>query len=147
MKRVEVKSQIKSNSETIIKAFLDSDMLKGWWSVERCLIENKIGGIYILAWQINDTGFGYVNSGTIKSFDPNTELVISNFVYMNPKKKILGPMSLTIRATEIDFATSEIYICQDGYQNGIDWDWYYEAVKGAWPIVIENLKKYIENHG
>ncbi|MDH7448421.1 hypothetical protein QBK95_22530 [Aquimarina sp. 2201CG14-23] len=92
---------------------------------------------------MSDKGFGYVSTGIIKKYNPFNELVVSDFVYLNPEKPILGPMSLTIKATEIDGITN-VYLCQDGYQNGKDWDWYFEAVKGAWPNVIQTIKEYLE---
>ena len=31
-----------------------------------------------------------------------------------------------------------------GYQSGGDWDWYYEAVTAAWPVVVKTIKDYLE---
>ncbi len=56
---------------------------------------------------------------------------------------MLGPMTLTIMATQ-KAAITEVYLCQDGYQDGPDWTWYYEAVKQAWPVVMQELKNYLE---
>ncbi|HEY0744160.1 MAG TPA: hypothetical protein VGD40_21990, partial [Chryseosolibacter sp.] len=70
-------------------------------------------------------------------------LVIRNFVYMNPEKELLGPMTLTVRVTQTG-TSSSVYICQDGYQHGTDWDWYYDAVKEAWPVVAKKIKTYLE---
>jgi hypothetical protein len=50
---------------------------------------------------------------------------------------------LTVSAKQ-KWNSAELTLCQDGYQNGVDWDWYYEAVKLAWPSVAQNLKKYLE---
>jgi len=52
-------------------------------------------------------------------------------------------MSLSIFAKPKDGST-ELYICQDGYQKGGDWDWYYEAVVQAWPKALEIIKDYLE---
>jgi uncharacterized membrane protein len=35
-------------------------------------------------------------------------------------------------------------IIQSGYQQGADWDWYYEAVKKAWPAVVVQIRDYLE---
>lgn len=145
MKKVEVKSQITSSPQNVIEAFLDATMMHKWWGVEKCLVEKKTGGVYTLVWNINEQGFSYVTSGIIERLEPNSELVISKLVYLNPEKAILGPMTLTIKATIVDAETSEIYLCQDGYQSGGDWDWYFEAVKGTWSNVIDNLRKHLEN--
>ena len=64
-------------------------------------------------------------------------------VYLNPEREILGPMTLTIQA-EKNYGDTQVYLCQDGYQYGGDWDWYYEAVKEAWPELMEKLKTYLE---
>lgn len=52
-------------------------------------------------------------------------------------------MSLTVRAEQQGDLT-EVHLCQDGYQYGEDWDWYYEAVKEAWPAVMKSFKAYLE---
>lgn len=144
MRKVEVNLLINATPEKIIDAFVNAERLKEWWHVEQSLIEPKIGGLYTLVWQISDQGFGYVSSGQIVSYDPLSELVIDNFVYLNPTKDLLGPMSLTVRVKPIESGT-ELYLCQDGYQSEGDWDWYYEAVKQAWPDLLNSFKSYIES--
>ena len=144
MKKVEVNISIKTTPSTVIQAFTDYQMLKDWWQVERAFIQLKAGGLYTLTWNVSEYGFGYVSSGIIQKYDPQGELTIGNFVYLNPEKDILGPMALTVRATENNGIT-DMYICQDGYQSGGDWDWYYEAVCEAWPKVAEIIKDYLEN--
>lgn len=143
MKKVEATILIETNPGKVISAFTDPQKLAGWWQVGKTLIEAKPGGVYTLAWAVTEKGMGYVSTGIIKTYRPENELVIENFVYLNPEKPFLGPMSLTVRATEKEGGT-EVYLCQDGYQSGEDWDWYYEAVKEAWPQVLETLKMYLE---
>ena len=144
MRKVEVNLLINATSEKIIDAFVNPARLKEWWHVEQALIEPNPGGLYTLVWQISDQGFGYVSSGQIVSYNPVSELIIDNFVYLNPTKELLGPMSLTVRVKSIT-GGSELYLCQDGYQSGGDWDWYYEAVKQAWPDLLNSLKSYMES--
>ncbi|HNT20823.1 MAG TPA: hypothetical protein PKL70_10385 [Saprospiraceae bacterium] len=55
-------------------------------------------------------------------------------------------MSLTMRAKDLG-GTTELYLCQDGYRDGEDWDWYYQAVREAWPKVLVTLKQYLEKTG
>jgi len=143
MKKVEVKISIEADPETVILAFTEPAMLKGWWHVEKTLIEKKVKGLYVLVWGINKKGMGYVSSGTIKEYIKDSKLVIENFVYLNPEKLFLGPMTLAIEALKKKNYT-EVYLCQDGYQDGADWDWYYEAVKVAWPKVMQTLKSFLE---
>ncbi len=142
MRKVESTVIIQAKPARVISAFTELTDLREWWGVERALIEKKPGGSYTLAWNIRSTGFGYVSTGIIKEYKPDSLLVIGNFVYMNPEISILGPMQLTIRALKKAGGT-ECYLCQEGYQEGADWDWYFGAVTGAWPIVLEELRKYL----
>ncbi len=143
MRKVEATISIACKPEMVIKAFTNPDMLKGWWQVERAYIDREVDGMYALTWQVTDKGFGYVSVGTIKTYNPNMQLVIDNFTYMNPEKPILGGMTLTVIAKHNENHTVT-YLCQEGYQQGPDWDWYYEAVKQAWPEVLKTLKAYLE---
>ncbi len=143
MRKVEVTTNIDATPATIIAAFTDTEMLRDWWSVERTLIDKRPGGLYTLAWNISEKGLGFVSTGIIKEYQPDSILIVDNFVYINPDKSFLGPMTLTITAKERSEMT-EFYLCQDGYQNGTDWDWYYVAVNQAWPTVVQTLKDYLE---
>lgn len=143
MRKVEVTIDINSSPKAIISAFTDPDKLRDWWNVEKTLINKKVGGLYTLTWNLSEKGFGYVSTGTIKEYHPDKILVIENFVYLNPDKSFLGPMTLTVRIKEKG-NTTEVYLCQDGYQNGTDWDWYYNTVKQAWPTVMQTFKNYLE---
>ncbi len=143
MKKVESKIKINATPETVIAAFTDPKMLNDWWGVERQLIQLRPGGIYSLAWKISESGFGYISTGIIDEYIFDKKLIIRNFVYFNPDKSILGPLSLSILATPNGNST-ELYVCQDGYQKGGDWDWYYEAVRQAWPKTVEIIKNYLE---
>jgi hypothetical protein len=145
MKKVESKIEIKSSAEDTLNAFIEVDSLKQWWEVERALIEKRNGGIYALAWDISEAGFKYISSGIINSYKPADHLYIENYLYFNPDKPIFGPMSLKVEVKEKGDWT-ELYLCQDGYREGNDWNWYYEAVKQAWPIVLQNLKKFLEKN-
>lgn len=146
MRKVEVTIDIDVSPAVVIAAFTDIDMLKGWWGVGRALIEKRPGGLYTLAWNISDKGFGFISTGVIKEYHANSKLVVENFIYLNPEKSFLGPMILTIEAKE-KLSTTALYLSQDGYQHGADWDWYYEAVRQAWPQVVQTLKDYLEGIG
>lgn len=143
LRKLEARIEIKSSPASVISAFTDPAMLQAWWKVERSLIDLRPGGCYTLAWNISPQGFGYISTGIIREYDPHSLLVIDNFIYLNPERSLLGPMELSIRAREKGGAT-ECYVCQDGYRHGGDWDWYYEAVKEAWPLVLGELKKFME---
>jgi hypothetical protein len=119
-------------------------MLNGWWGVQRSLVDPKIGGVYTLAWKISESGFGFVSTGRIEKFIPGNCLIIGNLVYLNPERPILGPMQLELTVRQAGKNTA-LTICQDGYQDGLDWDWYYEAVLQAWPQAAQTLKTYLES--
>ncbi len=144
MRKVEVTIAIDTTSERIIQAFTDNNMLHDWWNVQRTLIEKKNGGLYTLTWNITGEGFGFVTTGIIKNYQPDSILEIDHLVYLNPGRPLLGPMTLTIKATKKSEKT-ELYLCQDGYQINEDWNWYYDAVKQAWPVAANTLKDYLEN--
>src|ERR1044072_8964286 len=133
-KRVETTIQIKAKPNAVLNAFTDPLHLKNWWGVERSLIEPKKGGVYALAWQIREPGMGYVSSGIITEYLPACQLKIGQIVYFNPQRPILGPMELIILTTP-ENRNTVLSIIQSGYQSGTDWQWYYEAVKAAWPTV------------
>lgn len=143
MRKVEATVCIHTTPEKAISAFTNPVMLQEWWGVEQTLIELKTGGVYTLAWQISDKGFGFVSSGSIKEHQPDKLFAVENMVYMNPEKPFLGPMSFTVTAKPKG-DTTEVYICQEGYQTGEVWDWYYQAVKDAWPAALLTLKAYLE---
>jgi uncharacterized protein YndB with AHSA1/START domain len=93
---------VKTNPQDVISAFIDPHKLSKWWQVEKTLIEPKSGGLYTVAWAVSENGMRYVSTGIIKTYRPDRELMIENFVYLNPDKPFLGPMILTVRATEKD---------------------------------------------
>jgi uncharacterized protein YndB with AHSA1/START domain len=145
MRKVETTIDINVPPDVIISAFTDVNLLKGWWDVERALIGKRPGEPYVLTWNISSSGFGYVCTGTIREYSPVNKIIIDNYTYLNPERDILGPMTLIIKAVKKDDDLSTLYLCQDGYQQGNDWDWYYEAVTNAWPVVIKKLKDFLEN--
>jgi uncharacterized protein YndB with AHSA1/START domain len=147
MRNVECEIEIDAAPEKVLDAFLQQDRLSGWWSVERSFIEAKTGGSYILLWGVSDSGVKYMNTGIIESIHPSDHLHISNWMYVNPEKQILGPQHL-----KIDVAPSAggslLKLTQGDYPEnaGKDWEWYYEVVRDAWPFVLKELKAYLENH-
>ena len=143
MRKVENTIDINVKPEKIFTAFLDPKMLRDWWGVEKTLIEAREGGNYALAWGVSENGFGYVTTGRIETFQLNKALKISNFLYFNPKKEILGPTCLSIDVMTGDKA-SVLTVCQSGYLNGESWDWYYKVVNESWPGVLMYLKTYLE---
>lgn len=143
MRQVETTIQIQAAPHRVIRALLDQNMLQAWWGVERSLIEPRPGGVYTLAWQVSTAGFGYVTSGIIAALKEDRKLMLENLVYLNPERPILGPMRLSFIAME-QAGQTQLTILQDGYLEGPDWDWYYQAVLKAWPVAAQHLKAYLE---
>lgn len=144
MRKVDAEILIDVAPAEVFNAFIDPIMLQGWWGVQKLLIDKKEGGVYALTWNNTVNGFGYVFSGVISEYSYPVRLVIDQVIYFNPQISILGPMQLYIVITANN-GQVVLSVCQSGYQNGTDWDWYYDAVKIAWPIVLESLKHYLEN--
>ena len=144
MRLVAASIEINARPEKILPAFLNQEHLKVWWGVERSLIEPKAGGVYTLAWNISEQGIKFISTGVIEELIPGEYLMIKNFVYLNPDKKILGPMELEIDLIETGDNLTKVGVIQSGYKYGGDWDWYYDAVVKAWPQTLELLKNYLE---
>ena len=145
MRLVAASIEINARPDKILPAFLRQEHLQTWWGVERSLIEPKAGGVYTLAWGISENGIRYISTGIISELIPAEYLMVRNFIYLNPEKKILGPMELEIDLIAGDHTEiTKVGVVQSGYQYGDDWDWYYNAVVQAWPQTLEKLKKYIE---
>lgn len=145
MKKVEANISIAVPPEKALGAFTEFDLLKGWWGVERCLVEKRPGGAYALSWGISDKGFQYVSCGVVKSYQAADHLEISDMCYFNPELDILGGMSLLVKVVPHQDGTL-LSVCQDGYQTGGDWDWYYDAVKTVWPQALEQMKSFLEKN-
>lgn len=145
MRTVNCDIEIKTSPEKIISAFTDTQMLKGWWGVEKCLIELKPGGIYTLAWAITEQGIKYISSGIVKEYDPSGLLHIEKYIYLNPEKSFLGPQELKITAVANN-NVSRLNLTQEPYPENVnsDWEWFYDAVVNAWPQVLMVLKKFLE---
>ena len=143
MRKVEAGIQINVSPRKVFNAFIEYKMLSEWWGVQKMFVQEKDGGVYTLTWNNSHNGFGYVFSGIIAKYRPNELLQLEQVVYLNPERPILGPMSLLIKIDAGD-DFSVLSVCQSGYREGKDWDWYYEAVKSSWPVVLNTIKQYLE---
>ena len=144
MRNVQAATTIAANPGIILQAFLEQSHLQGWWGVARSLVDVKPGGLWLLAWEISDTGIRYISTGIIEQFIPHEYLKISRMAYLNPEREILGPMGLEVKVARTDETNTKIEVVQSGYQYGGDWDWYYDAVVNAWPLALKMLKDYLE---
>jgi hypothetical protein len=143
MRTIETKIHVAVRPETALQAFLQLEAMQKWWSVDRGLVEAREGGVWALAWERSEHGFKYVITGRIASLLPGRQLLISEMLYFNPDRPVLGPMSLMIAAAPAN-GGCELTIRQDGYREGADWDWYYKVVSWAWPEVAKDIKSFLE---
>ncbi len=132
--------------EKVIRAFTDQEMLHAWWGVERSFIQKQPGGVYLLMWEISGQGIRYISSGIVAAYDPLTKIHIDRYMYLNPERPPLGPLTLTVDVSRTA-SGSLLRLTQGPYPagKGEDWDWYYAVVAQAWPAVLQGLKKYLES--
>jgi uncharacterized protein YndB with AHSA1/START domain len=142
MRSVKAEIEVRATPERGIAAFLEEEALRGWWGVERCLVEPRPGGLFAVAWRITESGFGYVTTGVIEELETR-RLRIGHYTYFHPERPILGPMSLTVEA-EPRSGGSRLFVTQDGYRQGGDWDWYHDVVSAAWPRVLQDVAAWLE---
>ena len=143
MRFVESSVAIAKPPAVVLSAFTDDRHLKNWWAVEKSFIDLKRGGLYSLAWNVSGDAIGFVTTGIVAEFLPGCQLKIENVAYFSPQHPILGPMEIMVLTTPEGIGTT-LTVVQSGYQNGPDWDWYYHAVKEAWPVVVLKIKDYLE---
>ena len=144
MREVSAQIVVAASCERALRAFLEVDAMRQWWGVERGLVETHEGGVWALAWERSDHGFRYVSTGTIAAYRPGEYLRIENMVYLNPDHVVLGPMQLHVSVSDDEGGTL-LAVRQSGYQEGEEWDWYYQAVVQAWPVTLEMVKEFLES--
>jgi uncharacterized protein YndB with AHSA1/START domain len=135
---------VNASPEEVLAAFTTSTLLEQWWKVERSLIDKEVGGLYLLSWKINQEGFGYVLTGVIEEYIPGQLLEIRRMAYFKPNHPIFGPMSLRIEVKATDPGTT-LLLTHEGYQSGAHWNWYFEVVEKAWPVVLQEMKTFVES--
>jgi uncharacterized protein YndB with AHSA1/START domain len=143
MRNFETTVRVGAPPKALIRAFIDVEAMRQWWGVERGLVEPREGGVWALAWDRSPEGFKYVMTGRIISLEPGRRLRIADMLYFNPERAVLGPMTLIVEVASVA-GVCEMTIRQEGYQDGLDWNWYYDAVRSAWPEVAKSVKRYAE---
>jgi uncharacterized protein YndB with AHSA1/START domain len=142
-RRVARSIQIQASPEQVLRGFLDVEQLKPWWGIAQGLVEERKGGVWALAWGEAGQGYKYVVTGVLKSFQAGKRVRIEPLLYLNPERTVLGPMRLAISVRE-KAGKTRISVRQDGFGEGPEWDWYYEAVVKGWKESLRNLKEFIE---
>jgi len=135
--------QIRAEPRRILEAILVAGQLKQWWGASDALVDARKGGLWTLGWKETSGGYKYAVSGVIKSLLPAKRLRIEPLVYLNAERTILGPMRLSVSLREKEGRT-RVNIRQDGFGQGTEWDWYYQAVRSGWVDALRNLKQFLE---
>jgi hypothetical protein len=126
-----------------LTAFVDAADLRAWWGVDRALVEPQEDGVYALAWAARGEAFSYVATGVVGAYEPGRSLYLHHYTYLSPSRAVLGPMRLNVGVQPEAPGSSRVTVIQDGYRDGPDWDWYYDAVRGAWPVALAALRDHL----
>lgn len=112
MRKIGVIANIKVRLEIIISVFTDTKMRKigGVWS-EHSWEKSRWTLYTCLEYQRQGNGISFYRYTS--DYDSKNTLVVAKFVYLNPARAFLKPMTLTVRAKE-NGNSSESYLCQDG---------------------------------
>jgi uncharacterized protein YndB with AHSA1/START domain len=143
-RRVSRSTTIRASAARVLEAFLDPELMKQWWGATRARVEPRRGGIWAAAWGEPGQGYRYVVSGVVKSLKPAKRLTLDPLVYFNFERPVLGPMRLLVSLRERGGLT-HVAVRQEGYGEGPDWDWYYQAVVKGWKDALANLKEFLES--
>jgi uncharacterized protein YndB with AHSA1/START domain len=143
MREVRAEIEVAAAPQAVLSAFTEVDAMREWWGVDRGLVERRVGGVWALTWEVTERGFRYAQTGVIQALRPGELLHIGHLLYLNPERPVLGPMELTVVVVPQE-RFSRLTVCQTGYKEGADWDWYYSAVTEAWPRTLPLVKQYLE---
>jgi uncharacterized protein YndB with AHSA1/START domain len=143
MREVRAEIEVAAAPQAVLSAFTEVDAMREWWGVDRGLVEHRVGGVWALTWEVTEKGFRYAQTGVIQALRPGELLHIGSLLYLSPERPILGPMELTVAVVPQE-PFSRLTVFQTGYQEGADWDWYYNAVTEAWPRTLPLVKQYLE---
>jgi len=135
--------EIERPAESIIDALLDSSHLANWWGVDKAFIEQRVGGLYVLAWLWGDTGVRFVQTAKISLLNKRSYLHLEDVIYVNAEKGIFGPFTIRFEIENIN-DSSLLKVTQDGFRQKLDQKWYYEMMADSWPQVLLFLKQYLE---
>ena len=54
-------------------------------------------------------------------------------------------LKVEVQAEVLELA--RIAVVRDGYRDGPEWDWHYEAVRTAWPVALGALRDHLAQAG
>jgi uncharacterized protein YndB with AHSA1/START domain len=145
MRQVRAEVDISASRKEVLNSFLDPEGMRIWWGVKRGLAEPRVGAAWATTWEVPRNGREFVVwTGVISSYESEGHLELSNVLYFDRARPILGPMTLRFDVRTQPGGT-HLTVVQDGYGSGPDWDWYYDLVRENWPLALEKLKAFHEH--
>ena len=127
-------------------ALTEVNQLKDWWGISSAYIENKDDGLYTLTWSASEEGIKYISTGRIYLYNKRSHLYLTDLLYLNGDKPILGPFKIEYDWTQESKDSVLLRVKQTGFsKENKENEWYFEAVKSGWPQALIMLKEYLES--
>ena len=142
LRTVEKHIMIPATPERVLRSFIDSDDLQGWWKVSRSLVQQQSGGVWCVVWDdYGEGGTQHSWSGVIQEVSPR-HLRIGPLVMIEPGRPLFGPLELEIVSEPADGGSS-LSLYHRGYRSGEHWDWLHDAVVQGWDDVLRDLREWL----
>lgn len=139
---VETKVLIAASPERVLRAFVDSDDLEGWWKVTRSLVQQRPGGVWSVVWDdYGEAGTQHAWVGVVDAMS-SRHLRITHLVMIEPGRPLFGPLQLDIVVDSAD-GGSLLAVYHRGYRSGEDWDWIHDTVVSGWSHVLGDLQDWL----
>jgi uncharacterized protein YndB with AHSA1/START domain len=141
---------IQAPVHAVLDAFFDPEQLAKWWLISRSLCTPRTLGCYALEWDVTDWRdgmlgrLGGVFHGTVVTYDPNAEFFVADAYWLPPDSDPVGPMAFEVSATRSDAGTV-LHIRQSGWDESPRWSRYYQVLGAGLSVLLERLKKILEN--
>lgn len=128
----------------VFAALITPSQLRGWWSVSRAIVIPQAGGIWCATWGDDEDTPDYISSATIKVFEPDRKLVLSDYQYVSPEGGL--PFEADFKTTfEIQSHNdgSEMTITQTGFPADPSADDYYAGCETGWKQSLDALEQFL----
>ncbi len=74
-----------------LQQFLAVEAMQRWWGVARGPVEPRVGGIWVLGWDLPPQGYRYVTTGIIVAYKPEKSCVSCSAVTHKMDVDLVGP--------------------------------------------------------
>jgi uncharacterized protein YndB with AHSA1/START domain len=127
---------IRTTPEKLWEALIDPQLVRAYWFDTKVECEWKEGS----PWTLTLPDGRLSDSGEILEIDPPRRMVIRWQNEWNPELKAEGPARCTIELEPVDRAVKLTITHEIGRPGSR----FIEAVSGAWPATLSNLKSLLE---